>query len=140
MPSPIGPESSSRPIRGTLFLDEIGDMSLAAQAKLLRVLQDGVVTRIGGSKTIAVDVRILAATNKNLEAEIAEGRFREDLFYRLNVVPIHVPPLRERREDIPLLVAHFVGVLTSREGVSPRAVAPEAVERVVSPRVARQRS
>ena len=80
-------------------------MSLAAQAKVLRVLQDGVVTRIGGSKPIQVDVRVLAATNKDLEAEIAAGRFREDLFYRLNVVPIHVPPLRERREDIPLLVA-----------------------------------
>ena len=81
---------------GTLFLDEVGDMSLAAQAKLLRVLQEGVVTRIGGSKSIQVDVRVLAATNKDLEAEIAEGRFREDLLYRLNVVPIEVPPLRER--------------------------------------------
>jgi two-component system nitrogen regulation response regulator NtrX len=115
---------------GTLFLDEVGDMSLAAQAKVLRVLQDGVVTRIGGAKTIAVDVRVLSATNKNLEAEIAEGRFREDLFYRLNVVPIHVPPLRERREDIPSLIAHFVNVLTSREGVAPRAVAPDAVDRL----------
>ena len=115
---------------GTLFLDEVGDMSLAAQAKVLRVLQDGVVTRIGGAKTIEVDVRVLAATNKNLETEIAEGRFREDLFYRLNVVPIHVPPLRERREDIPLLVAHFVSVLTRREGVAPRSFAPEAVERL----------
>ena len=115
---------------GTLFLDEVGDMSLAAQAKVLRVLQDGVVTRIGGSKTVEVDVRVLAATNKNLESEIAEGRFREDLFYRLNVVPIHVPPLRERREDIPLLVAHFVNLLTRREGVAPRSFAPEAVERL----------
>src|SRR5215469_10795419 len=115
---------------GTLFLDEVGDMSLAAQAKVLRVLQDGVVTRIGGSKTIGVDVRVLAATNKNLENEIAENRFREDLFYRLNVVPIHVPPLRERREDIPLLVAHFVNVLTRREGVAPRAIAPDAVDRL----------
>src|SRR5262252_1534882 len=115
---------------GTLFLDEVGDMSLAAQAKVLRVLQDGVVTRIGGSKTIGVDVRVLAATNKNLETEIAEGRFREDLFYRLNVVPIHVPPLRERREDIPLLVAHFVALLTSKEGMAARAVAPDAVERL----------
>jgi two-component system nitrogen regulation response regulator NtrX len=115
---------------GTLFLYEVGDMSLAAQAKVLRVLQDGVVTRIGGAKTIEVDVRVLAATNKNLEAEIADGRFREDLFYRLNVVPIHVPPLRERREDIPLLVSHFVNVLTRREGVAPRALAPEAVERL----------
>jgi two-component system nitrogen regulation response regulator NtrX len=115
---------------GTLFLDEIGDMSLAAQAKVLRVLQDGVVTRIGGSKTIEVDVRVLAATNKGLEQEIAEGRFREDLFYRLNVVPIHVPPLRERREDIPLLVAHFVNVLTQREGMPPRTVMPEAVSQL----------
>ena len=115
---------------GTLFLDEVGDMSLAAQAKVLRVLQDGVVTRIGGSKPIAVDVRVLSATNKTLETEISEGRFREDLYYRLNVVPIHVPPLRERREDIPLLVAHFVRVLTNREGVAPRAISPEAVERL----------
>ena len=115
---------------GTLFLDEVGDMSLAAQAKVLRVLQDGVVTRIGGAKPVKVDVRVLAATNKHIEAEIAEGRFREDLFYRLNVVPIHVPPLRERREDIPLLVAHFVNVLTRREGVAPRTVAAEAVERL----------
>ena len=115
---------------GTLFLDEVGDMSLAAQAKVLRVLQDGVVTRIGGSKPISVDVRVLAATNKALEAEIAEGRFREDLFYRLNVVPIHVPPLRERREDIPSLVAHFIEVLTKREGVAPKAIAPEAVQRL----------
>jgi len=115
---------------GTLFLDEVGDMSLAAQAKVLRVLQDGVVTRIGGSKPIAVDVRVLSATNKTLETEIAEGRFREDLYYRLNVVPIHVPPLRERREDIPLLVAHFVGVLTNREGIAPRAISPDAVERL----------
>jgi len=105
-------------------------MSLAAQAKVLRVLQDGVVTRIGGAKTVEVDVRVLAATNKNLEAEIAENRFREDLFYRLNVVPIHVPPLRERREDIPLLISHFVSVLTRREGVAPRVLAPEAVERL----------
>ena len=115
---------------GTLFLDEVGDMSLAAQAKVLRVLQDGVVTRIGGSKAIGVDVRVLAATNKNLEDEIANQRFREDLFYRLNVVPIHVPPLRERREDIPLLVAHFLDVLTHREGVAPRTIAPEAVEQL----------
>ncbi len=115
---------------GTLFLDEVGDMSLAAQAKVLRVLQDGVVTRIGGSKTTKVDVRVLAATNKNVEAEIAAGRFREDLFYRLNVVPIHVPPLRERREDIPLLVGHFVGQLTGPAGLAPRAVGDDAVARL----------
>ncbi len=113
---------------GTLFLDEIGDMSQSAQAKVLRVLQDGVVTRIGGNKATAVDVRVLAATNKNLEAEIAQGRFREDLYYRLNVVPMHVPPLSERREDIPLLVAHFVAQLSEREGVVPRSFEPAAIE------------
>ena len=116
---------------GTLFLDEVGDMSLAAQAKVLRVLQDGQVTRIGGAKPIAVDVRVLAATNKTVEDEIAAGRFREDLYYRLNVVPLQVPPLRERREDIPLLVVHFVATLSSREGMAPRAIAPDAVERLV---------
>jgi two-component system nitrogen regulation response regulator NtrX len=115
---------------GTLFLDEVGDMSLAAQAKVLRVLQDGVVTRIGGSKPTQVDVRVLAATNKRLEEEIAEGHFREDLFYRLNVVPINVPPLRERREDIPQLVAHFLNQLTEREGVAPRTIATDAIERL----------
>jgi two-component system nitrogen regulation response regulator NtrX len=115
---------------GTIFLDEIGDMSLAAQAKVLRVLQDGVVTRIGGSKPVQVDVRVLAATNKNVETEIAAGRFREDLYYRLNVVPIHVPSLRERREDIPLLVGHFIGQLTGSAGLAPRAIGDEAVTRL----------
>jgi two-component system nitrogen regulation response regulator NtrX len=115
---------------GTLFLDEVGDMSLAAQAKVLRVLQDGVVTRIGGSKPISVDVRVLAATNKALEEEIAAGRFREDLFYRLNVVPILVPPLRERREDIPQLISHFIDTLTRREGVPPKIIDDQAVRRL----------
>jgi two-component system nitrogen regulation response regulator NtrX len=115
---------------GTLFLDEIGDMSLAAQAKVLRVLQDGVVTRIGGSKPIQVDVRVLAATNKDVESEIAAGRFREDLYYRLNVVPIHVPPLRERREDIPLLIGHFIAQLTGPGGLAPRAISDDAVTRL----------
>ena len=115
---------------GTLFLDEIGDMSLAAQAKVLRVLEDGVVTRIGGSKPISVDVRVLAATNKDLEHEIAEGKFREDLYYRLNVVPVSVPLLRDRREDIPQLVAHFTDRLTRNEGVPPRGFADEAVQRL----------
>jgi two-component system nitrogen regulation response regulator NtrX len=115
---------------GTLFLDEIGDMSLAAQAKVLRVLQDGVVTRIGGAKPVQVDVRVLAATNKNVEDEIAAGRFREDLFYRLNVVPIHVPPLRERREDIPSLITHFVAQLTGPGGLAARALADEAITRL----------
>lgn len=114
--------------KGTLFLDEIGDMSPSAQAKVLRVLQDGEVTRIGGAKRIQVDVRILAATNKELQEEIAAGRFREDLFYRLNVVPLHVPPLRERREDIPLLAQHFVDQLARRDGAPPRALDPGAVE------------
>ncbi|MEO8561139.1 MAG: sigma-54 dependent transcriptional regulator [bacterium] len=115
---------------GTLFLDEVGDMSLSAQAKVLRVLQDGVVTRIGGSKPIQVDVRVLSATNKNVEAEIAAGHFREDLYYRLNVVPIHVPPLRERREDIPLLIGHFVEQLTGPGGLASRAMSDEAVARL----------
>ncbi len=114
--------------KGTLFLDEVGDMSLAAQAKVLRVLQDGEVTRIGGSKRIQVDVRVLAATNKNLEEEIAAGRFREDLFYRLNVVPLSVPPLRDRREDIPLLAQHFVDQLARRDGAPTRSLDPGAVE------------
>ncbi|HJR66481.1 MAG TPA: sigma-54 dependent transcriptional regulator [Gemmatimonadaceae bacterium] len=115
---------------GTLFLDEIGDMSLAAQAKVLRVLEDGVVTRIGGSKPVSVDVRVLAATNKDLEHEIGEAKFREDLYYRLNVVPVSVPPLRDRREDIPQLVAHFADRLTRNEGVPPRGFADDAVQRL----------
>jgi two-component system nitrogen regulation response regulator NtrX len=115
---------------GTLFLDEVGDMSLAAQAKVLRVLEDGVVTRIGGARPVAVDVRVITATNKDLPEEITAGRFREDLYYRLNVVPIVVPPLRERREDIPSLVAHFVGLLLAHGGMTPRAMAPEAIERL----------
>ena len=115
--------------KGTLFLDEVGDMSLAAQAKVLRVLQDGVVTRIGGAKPVQVDVRVLAATNKRLESEIAEGRFREDLYYRLNVVPLHVPPLRERRDDVPPLIAHFLEELV-RAGVPPRTMTDEAVTRL----------
>jgi len=113
---------------GTLFLDEIGDMSQSAQAKVLRVLQDGVVTRIGSAKPVKVDVRVLSATNKNLEEEITAGRFREDLYYRLNVVPLHIPPLRERREDIPLLASHFVRTLSEREGVPPRVLDPAALD------------
>ncbi len=117
--------------KGTLFLDEIGDMSMSAQAKVLRVLQDNVITRIGGSKPITVDVRVLAATNKNLEQEIAAGRFREDLYYRLNVVPIHVAPLREHREDISQLVEYFVSVLSAREGITPRRVSESALARLM---------
>jgi two-component system, NtrC family, nitrogen regulation response regulator NtrX len=115
---------------GTLFLDEIGDMSLSAQSKLLRVLQEGVVTRIGGSKPIQVDVRVLAATNKDLEQEITDARFREDLLYRLNVVPIRVPPLRERRADIPALVAYFAEQLSASAGVPGRRFSDEAVRRL----------
>jgi two-component system, NtrC family, nitrogen regulation response regulator NtrX len=117
---------------GTLFLDEVGDMSLPAQAKLLRVLQEGVVTRIGGSKSIQVDVRVLAATNKDLESEISEGRFREDLLYRLNVVPIEVPALRERLEDIPALVGHFAEQLAVGAGVPGRKFADDAIRRLQS--------
>jgi len=112
---------------GTLFLDEVGDMSMEAQAKVLRALEEGKVTRVGGQKTRAVDVRVVSATNKDPAEEIERGRFREDLFYRLNVVPIHVPPLRERREDIPPLVAHFVHLMTSREGVPVRELTSDAV-------------
>ena len=104
---------------GTLFLDEIGDMSLKTQAKILRVLQEMRFERVGGTKTHEVDVRIIAATNKALEAEIREGRFREDLFYRLNVVPIEVPPLRERVEDIPMLFRHFVREYCAEENREP---------------------
>ena len=115
---------------GTLFLDEVGDMSPAAQAKVLRVLQDGVVTRIGGSKPVKVDVRVLAATNKELEEEIAAGRFREDLYYRLNVVPLRVPALRDRREDIPLLVQHFLTQLARQDGLPAKGIDDEAVRRL----------
>src|SRR5439155_13601199 len=112
---------------GTLFLDEVGDMSLSAQAKVLRVLQEGVVTRIGGSKPITVDVRVIAATNKSVEEEIAAGRFREDLYYRLNVVPIAVPSLRQRRDDSPLLVERFAAEFAGGPGLARKAFQPDAV-------------
>ncbi|MGD2069702.1 MAG: sigma-54 dependent transcriptional regulator [Gemmatimonadota bacterium] len=115
---------------GTLFLDEVGDMSLAAQAKVLRALEQGVVTRVGGSKAIEVDVRVIAATNKDLEEEIERGDFREDLFYRLNVVPIRVPPLRERREDIPMLVRHFVDLTARSDRVPPKRFSPGVLRRL----------
>ena len=115
---------------GTLFLDEVGDMSAAAQAKVLRALEEGVITRVGGSKAIEVDVRVLAATNKELAGEIEEGRFREDLFYRLNVVPVHLPPLRERRDDIPMLVNHFATRMVDADRVAPREFSEDAVERL----------
>jgi two-component system nitrogen regulation response regulator NtrX len=115
---------------GTLFLDEIGDMSLSAQSKVLRALQEGVITRIGAAKQVQVDVRVIAATNKVLDEEIAAGRFREDLFYRLNVVPIQVPSLRDRREDIPALVEHFVRQLAGATGVAGRTFEAGAIERL----------
>jgi two-component system nitrogen regulation response regulator NtrX len=115
---------------GTLFLDEVGDMSLAAQAKLLRVLQEGVVTRIGGSKSITVDVRVLAATNKDLRSEIETGRFREDLLYRLNVVEIRVPPLRERLEDVAVLVPYFAEQIAATAGVPLRRFGDDALGRL----------
>ena len=101
---------------GTLFLDEIGDMSLSAQAKVLRALQENEITRVGSDKPIKVNVRVIAATNKDLQKEIAEGRFREDLFHRLNVIPIHVPSLDNRKDDIPLLINHFNELICSEQG------------------------
>jgi two-component system nitrogen regulation response regulator NtrX len=115
---------------GTLFLDEIGDMSLQAQAKVLRALQEGIVTRVGGAKPITVDVRVLAATNKDLEEEIKGGRFREDLYYRLNVIPLHVPPLRERREDISMLVRHFVESYSREANLRPKPISDDALDRM----------
>ncbi len=117
---------------GTLFLDEIGDMSLSAQAKVLRALQEGVISRVGTGKALSVDVRVIAATNKNLGAEIEQGRFREDLLYRLNVVPIHVPALRERRGDIAQLVTHFSSELTQRGGLPAKEFDTAAVERLTA--------
>lgn len=112
---------------GTLFLDEIGDMSLNTQAKVLRALQEQQFTRVGGTKLMKVDVRVLAASNKDLEKEIQKGHFREDLYYRLNVVPIVVPPLRERRDDIPALVRHFLKAHADEQGLRMKDVSPEAM-------------
>jgi len=112
----------------TLFLDEIGDMSLTTQAKVLRVLQEQRFQRVGGNKLIEVDVRVIAASNKNLQEEIRKGNFREDLFYRLNVIPILVPPLRDRKEDIPLLVQHFIALTAEEQGLKPKEIMKEAVE------------
>lgn len=113
---------------GTLFLDEVGDMSLSAQAKVLRVLQEGVVSRVGGSRDMKVSVRVISATNKDLAGEIAEGRFREDLLHRLNTIPVHVPPLRERREDIPMLARHFADRVSPLSGHGARRFSDEALE------------
>ena len=115
---------------GTIFLDEIADMSLKTQAKVLRVLQEQVMERVGGTQRIKVDVRVLAATNKELPAEIRGGRFREDLYFRLNVIPIFVPSLRDRQQDIPLLAEHFMALVAAADGHRPKRLAPEAAARL----------
>jgi two-component system, NtrC family, nitrogen regulation response regulator NtrX len=117
---------------GTLFLDEIGDMSLKTQAKILRILEEQRFERVGGSRAIQVDVRIVAATNKNLEEEIARGAFREDLYHRINVIPLTVPPLRERREDITLLASHFLHVLALENDAPPKTFTPGALEHLAT--------
>ena len=124
---------------GTIFLDEIGDMSLKTQAKVLRVLQEQVMEPVGGSTRIRVDARVLAATNKDLPAEIRSGRFREDLYFRLNVVPIFVPPLRERTEDVALLADHFMAMLAREYGRRPKTFDADAVEALQTVSVARKR-
>jgi DNA-binding NtrC family response regulator len=113
---------------GTMFLDEIGDMGPKMQAQLLRTLQDGEVKPVGGSEPIRVDVRIVCATNKDLDEEVKAGRFREDLYFRINVVTVHLPPLRERREDVPILVAHFLAKLARRERRAAAALSPETLK------------
>jgi len=112
---------------GTLFLDEIGDMSLSAQAKVLRVLQESIISRVGGDKHIKVDVRVVAATNKNLSAEIAENNFREDLYHRLSVILIRVPALNERLEDIPLLANHFIQIICDEYGMPAKTISEDAI-------------
>lgn len=118
--------------RGTIFLDEIGEMELSLQAKLLRIIEDGMLERIGGLKPVRVDVRIIAASNRDLSSEVQKGRFREDLFYRLNVFPLYVPPLRERKEDIPLLVEYFLKKYSQELKQPLRSISREAMELLVS--------
>ncbi len=115
---------------GTLFLDEIGDMSLSAQAKVLRALQENMIARVGGDKEIKVDVRVIAATNKNLIQEIENGNFREDLYHRLNVIPIHVPSLSERKEDIPILIKHFIQQICNEYGMACKAIDEKAIKKL----------
>jgi len=115
---------------GTLFLDEIGDMSLSAQAKVLRVLQDGKITRVGGEKDFSVNVRVIAATNKDLRTEIERGNFREDLYHRLSVIVIHVPSLNERRDDIPLLADYFMNIICQEYGITAKTFTPDAYEQL----------
>ncbi|WP_149206401.1 sigma-54-dependent transcriptional regulator [Flavobacterium johnsoniae] len=114
--------------KGTIFLDEIGDMSLSAQAKVLRALQESMITRVGADKDIKVDVRVVAATNKDLKTEIAEGRFREDLYHRLAVILIKVPPLNERRDDIPALISHFAEKIASEQGNAVKGFSAQAIQ------------
>lgn len=114
--------------KGTLFLDEIGDMTLQTQAKALRAIETQVFQRVGGSKNIKVDVRIIAATNKDLLEEVKNGKFREDLYFRLNVIPIRIPPLRARREDIPNLINYFIEIFSLENGIKPKDIAPDAVK------------
>lgn len=113
---------------GTIFLDEVGDMSLSAQAKVLRALQENVITRVGSDKLIKVDVRVLAATNKNLKEEIEKGNFREDLYHRISVILIHIPPLVERKEDIPLLVNHFNELISAEQGITAKPIEEGAIK------------
>jgi two-component system, NtrC family, nitrogen regulation response regulator NtrX len=117
---------------GTLFLDEIGDMSLSAQAKVLRALQESKITRVGGDKEIKVNVRVVAATNKDLEKEIEKENFRRDLFHRLNVIPIHVPSLNERRDDIPVLTNYFLNLICEEMGIAPKQISKEGLEALVN--------
>ncbi len=117
--------------QGTLFLDEIGEMSIAAQVRLLRVLQEGEIKRLGSERTLPVDVRIIAATVQDLTKAVAEGKFREDLFYRLNVLPVHLPPLRERKEDIPLLIDHFIHKYNHQHGLNTEGLAEGALVRLL---------
>ncbi|MDI6755816.1 MAG: sigma-54 dependent transcriptional regulator, partial [Thermodesulfobacteriota bacterium] len=117
--------------QGTLFLDEIGEMSLSAQVKLLRVLQEGEIKRLGSERPLTVDVRIIAATIRDLARAVGDGRFREDLFYRLNVLPLHLPPLREKKEDIPLLVEHFIHKYNEQHGLNTEGVSEDALARLL---------
>ena len=118
--------------RGTIFLDEIGEMSPNMQTKLLRIIQEGVFYRVGGNKSIPVDVRVISATNRNIEEDVAQGRFREDLYYRINVVQIHMPPLRERREDIPLMAEYFLDLFKKERGTSNLRISKQAMDLMVA--------
>jgi DNA-binding NtrC family response regulator len=117
---------------GTLFLDEISEIPLDLQAKFLRAIQEKEVTPLGSSRPVRVDVRIIAASNRNLEEEVRKGTFRDDLYYRLSVIPIHLPPIRERREDIPLLIEHFITAFSKEYNVEPKQLAPDALEKLLA--------